>query len=173
MITINITAEQILDPRFIHYMTQEVDPRIREKICLEILESEFVERSDATLNALRKLKKEKTRIAIDDFGAGYSSLTYLRDFPVDYLKLDRSLMNVLRTKLDKNHHHSSSRDLIFLSSVINLGKALGCTVIAEGVETAIQDQNLRLLGCDHGQGYFYSPLIDNLDQLIQADNFLH
>jgi EAL domain-containing protein (putative c-di-GMP-specific phosphodiesterase class I) len=87
-------------------------------------------------------------LAIDDFGTGYSSLAYLRRFPVDTLKIDRSFVERLA---------SDPRSRRIAWGIIGLGHAFGLSVVAEGVETAQQLQELRALGCDVGQGYLFSP----------------
>jgi EAL domain-containing protein (putative c-di-GMP-specific phosphodiesterase class I) len=99
---------------------------------------------EAALECLRQWKELGVRIAIDDFGTGYSSLSYLSRLPVDRLKLDKSLIHSLATK---------GKDAAIVRSIIALGKELGVSVIAEGVETEQQFQMLRDLGCRQVQGY--------------------
>jgi EAL domain-containing protein (putative c-di-GMP-specific phosphodiesterase class I) len=86
-------------------------------------------------------------LGIDDFGTGYSSLTYLRRFPVDFVKVDRSFIAGLPDNKD---------DLAIVKAVISLGRSLGLTTIAEGVETAAQLEQVHALGCDLCQGYHFS-----------------
>jgi EAL domain-containing protein (putative c-di-GMP-specific phosphodiesterase class I) len=111
---------------------------------LEITESSLMRNPDAALECLRQWKELGVRIAIDDFGAGYSSLSYLSRLPVDRLKLDKSLIRRLTTE---------SKDAVIVRSIIALGKDLGVSVIAEGVETEQQLQMLQELGCLQVQGY--------------------
>jgi EAL domain-containing protein (putative c-di-GMP-specific phosphodiesterase class I) len=99
---------------------------------------------EAVLECLRQWKELGVRIALDDFGTGYSSLSYLSRLPVDRLKLDKSLIHSLTTK---------RKDAAIVRSVIALGKDLGVSVIAEGVETELQFQMLQDLGCLQVQGY--------------------
>ena len=87
------------------------------------------------------------RIAVDDFGTGYSSLSYLRRFPIDALKLDRSFVHEIAANQD---------DAIIASAVISMGKSLGHTVIAEGIETAEQLAFLQVHECTEGQGYYFA-----------------
>src|SRR5688572_24989911 len=102
---------------------------------------------DLAIPVLSKLRDLGVRLAIDDFGTGYSSLGYLRRFPVDIVKLDRAFVGGLGS--------DSAADAI-AAAVINLGHALGLSVIAEGVETDEQLTVLRALRCDRAQGYLWS-----------------
>jgi EAL domain-containing protein (putative c-di-GMP-specific phosphodiesterase class I) len=100
----------------------------------------------ATLSALRSLG---ARIAIDDFGTGYSSLGYLRRFPMDILKIDRSFVEGLAT--------GNPQDGTPARTVVSLARDLGLDLVAEGIQTAAQRDELWRLGCDLGQGYLYAP----------------
>jgi EAL domain-containing protein (putative c-di-GMP-specific phosphodiesterase class I) len=116
-----------------------------KQVELEITESALLENSDAVIECFRELKAMGLRIAIDDFGMGYSNLNYLSRLPVDRLKLDKSLIHNLTCQW---------KDAAILRSVIELGRDLGITVIAEGVETEQQFQALKQLGCPQVQGYW-------------------
>src|ERR1700730_5198274 len=111
---------------------------------LEITESSLMRTPDAALECLRQWKELGVRIAIDDFGTGYSSLSYLSRLPADRVKLDKSLIHRLATE---------RKDAMIVRSIIALGKDLGVSVIAEGVETEQQFQMLQELGCLQVQGY--------------------
>jgi predicted signal transduction protein with EAL and GGDEF domain len=89
-------------------------------------------------------------VALDDFGTGFSSLTYLRQFPVNAIKIDRSFVSGLGTNAD---------DTAIVASLISLAAAVGVHVVAEGVETAEQRDRLRSLGCRFGQGFLWSPAV--------------
>jgi diguanylate cyclase len=86
-------------------------------------------------------------VAVDDFGTGYSSLAYLKRFPIDILKIDRSFVSGAG---------DTHEDSAILSAIIKLAHSLGMNVVAEGIETKEQLAALRLLGCQRGQGYFFS-----------------
>ncbi len=116
-------------------------------LILEITESAVVERTGETLETLNALKDLGVALAIDDFGTGYSALAYLRDFPFDFLKIDRQFV----TKIDEPGGNS-----VIVSSMISLAHALNLKVIAEGVEDAPEALHLKALGCDMGQGYFFA-----------------
>lgn len=118
-----------------------------ENLILEITESAIVERTGETLETLNALKDLGVSLAIDDFGTGYSALAYLRDFPFDYLKIDRQFV----TKIDEPGGNS-----VIVSSMISLAHALKLKVIAEGVEDPAEALHLKALGCDMGQGYFFA-----------------
>lgn len=111
---------------------------------LEITESSLMAPGTETEAMLSTLKELGVKLAIDDFGTGYSSLNYLRRFPVDKLKVDQSFVRDIP---------GNAKGMEVCAVVINLGKALGLEVLAEGVETEIQLAHLRRLGCDSVQGY--------------------
>jgi len=115
-----------------------------EQLELEITEGSLMRNPEAALECLQQWKELGVRIAVDDFGSGYSSFGYLSRLPVDRLKLDKSLIRRLTTE---------RKDAVIVRSIIALGKDLGVGVIAEGVETEQQLQMLRELGCLQVQGY--------------------
>jgi len=114
---------------------------------LEITESVLVQDVDKTLSVLNQLKAAGVHIAVDDFGTGFSSLSYLKRFPLDRLKIDQSFVRDLVSDRD---------DQAIAAATINLGHSLGLAVIAEGVETDEQLQILRTLGCHEAQGYLFA-----------------
>jgi EAL domain-containing protein (putative c-di-GMP-specific phosphodiesterase class I) len=114
---------------------------------LEITESVLLQDSDVTLATLHKLRALGVRISMDDFGTGYSSLSYLRSFPFDKIKIDRSFVS----ELDRDD------SMAIVRAVTGLGKSLGISTTAEGVETNEQLALLRLEGCTEVQGYLFSP----------------
>ena len=114
---------------------------------LEITESVVMDQAEVSARTLDALKKLDVSLAIDDFGAGYSSLSYLKRFPIDRLKIDQSfILDII----------SSTHDQAIAQAVIALGHSLQLTVIAEGVETTEQLESLRAQGCDEVQGYLFS-----------------
>jgi EAL domain-containing protein (putative c-di-GMP-specific phosphodiesterase class I) len=118
-----------------------------------------MENAKATVAMLGRLRALGLELHIDDFGTGYSSLSYLHRFPVDRLKIDRSFVSNMSME-DKNSE--------IVRTIIQLARNLGMGVVAEGVQTAEQLAHLKALGCEHGQGYFFSrPLAaDQVDSLI-------
>jgi diguanylate cyclase (GGDEF)-like protein len=121
---------------------------------LEITESVLLQDSDATLAKLHSLRESGVKISMDDFGTGYSSLSYLRSFPFDRIKIDRSFVNELATRNDS---------MAIVRAVTGLGKSLGISTTAEGVETKEQLALLRSEGCTDVQGHLFSaprPAVD-------------
>jgi len=118
-----------------------------EQVKLEITETLMVENPDHAADALKKLKALGISLAIDDFGTGYSSLSYLHMFPLDTLKIDRAFVN----SMDETEN---SRRIVH--SIVGLALALDMNIVAEGIETAAQQERLAALGCHYGQGYFFA-----------------
>src|SRR5690606_15049075 len=115
---------------------------------LEITESVLLDDSERTNGILRELKSLGVRLAMDDFGTGYSSLSYLRRYPLDIIKIDRSLVSGVEREADV---------AMIARAAITLGKSLRKVVVAEGVENAAQFDFLRGEACDEFQGYLFAP----------------
>jgi diguanylate cyclase (GGDEF)-like protein len=118
-----------------------------ERLTLEMTESVVMEDVDAGMAAMARLRELGVRIAMDDFGQGYSSLGYLKRFPLDIVKIDRAFVDGLV---------ASPEDQAIVRSVVMLAREMHMTVTAEGVETPEQLSAVRALGCDEAQGYFFS-----------------
>lgn len=147
-VAINLSARQLGRPNLAADVLRAldvsgVDPRA---IALEITESVLMEASPSTMQDLLRLKETGLKLGIDDFGTGYSSLTYLKALPIDFLKVDRTFVSGLGTNRD---------DQAIVGAVLNLAKALGLTTVGEGVETEVQEEQLRAMGCDRAQGYLF------------------
>src|SRR5690606_4101377 len=127
---------------------------------LEITESSLIENSEAIKVLLDQIKQRQINISLDDFGTGYSSLSYLADFPIDILKIDRSFIS----KIGEN------KQLAIVSAMIAMGKAMGMTVVAEGIETEQQLQYLQDLECDIAQGYFFSKPLPQEEATVFLEN---
>ncbi len=123
----------------------------RSTLELEITEHVLVRDSASIHDMILRLRASGIRFAIDDFGTGYSSFGYLRDFPVDTLKLDRSF--VLGAV-------GNQRGTRLLRGMVDVGAALGAIIVAEGIETPAQLDLVRSLGCDLGQGFLLSRPVD-------------
>ncbi|WP_233080522.1 EAL domain-containing protein [Rheinheimera soli] len=155
-IAVNISAKELDDPLFITHLTQilaetAVDPKLLE---LEITESCLLpERETQTRHVLQQLRQLGIRLAIDDFGTGYSSLSYLRHLPINSLKIDRSFIKALP---------DNTSDKQITTAIIAMANALGLDVIAEGIETAAQQEFLLAAGCQFGQGYWFGKAQDPL-----------
>ena len=129
---------------------------------LEITETAFLRGGEAVEDAFNKVRELGVEFALDDFGTGYSSLAYLHRYPFAKLKIDRSFISGIPR---------DQQAMTILRSIIMLAQGLGMRSIAEGVETDEQRETLRLLGCQHAQGYLFSKPMDNasLTRLLNAD----
>lgn len=147
--SVNVSQIQFRHPEFIEKLNSALlDTRIDPKrLELEITESVAMDDPDFMLETLQLVRELGISIAIDDFGTGYSSLSHLRQLPIDRLKIDRAFVNELNQGISGGH---------IASMVIELGRNLNLTVIAEGIEEEFQAKKLRDLGCHEGQGYLYS-----------------
>jgi CheY-like chemotaxis protein len=121
-----------------------IDPTI---LCVEVTESMVMHDAELAIETLRKLKSLGMRISIDDFGTGFSSLAYLKRFPLDELKIDKSFVDGIGIDSDST---------AIVAAVMGMAHALDLHVVAEGVETADQLSRLRTLGCDEVQGYYFA-----------------
>ncbi len=119
---------------------------------LEITESVVMENIETATDMLRQLRALGVQLSIDDFGTGYSSLSYLHRFPIDTLKIDRSFV----TRMTENNENAE-----IVRTIVVLAQNLGMDVVAEGVETKEQLALLRKLGCENGQGYFFSKPVSH------------
>lgn len=117
------------------------------EVLFEVTETSLIEDMDTSVELLKSLRDMGVRIALDDFGIGYSSLTYLKKLPIDIVKLDRSFVNEIT-----NQEHTD----IIVETIIRLAHDLDLKITAEGIETSNQRQYLANLLCDFGQGYYYS-----------------
>jgi diguanylate cyclase (GGDEF)-like protein len=161
-IAVNMTARQFLDEQLLadvaSLLTETgMDPHLLE---IELNESLLIHNVEKTMRILTGLKGLGVRIAVDDFGTGYSSLAMLQRFPLDTIKIDRSLMRDVFGTPD---------DTGLADAIIAMGKSLSLTVVAQGVETKEQAEHLRLHACDELQGfYFKRPLpVDEFTQLLR------
>jgi EAL domain-containing protein (putative c-di-GMP-specific phosphodiesterase class I) len=159
--SVNLSGRQFGHPRLV----EDIKRAVREAgiephtLKLEITESVIMNDADAAVAKLQALKELGIKIAIDDFGSGYSSLSYLKRFPVDTLKIDRSFVD----GLGQDPH-----DTAIVEAVIALAKSLNLSVTGEGVETVLQQVQLRRLHCDRGQGYLFARPVpaDELDVIL-------
>ncbi|HEV8619856.1 MAG TPA: EAL domain-containing protein [Nitrospiraceae bacterium] len=152
--SINLSCKQFLHSGELLTIVDEtlkatgLDPR---SLTLEVTEMVMMENVEAALATLAQLKDRQLCISIDDFGTGYSSLSYLQRLPIDNLKIDQSFVAEIK---------SAGESLEIVRSIITLAHSLGKDVIAEGVETGEQLALLRSLGCEYGQGYFFSKPLE-------------
>ena len=164
-IAINLSLRQFIDADLIKDIAlvlneSGMDPKLME---LEITESMVMSNPTQTIAILSKMKNLGVRLAIDNFGTGYSSLAQIKHFPVDTLKVDRSF---IRNLLSDSEEEETTK------AIIKMGKTLGLTVVAEGVETIEQMDYLRTHSCDEMQGFFFSKAIpaDEFAELMREYN---
>ena len=120
------------------------------RLVLEITETAIMQNTDVAVALLRGLRDHGVRVAMDDFGTGYSSLAYLRDLPISALKIDRSFVADITEQREA---------LAIVAWIVDLARAVGVAVVAEGVETAEQVALLQGLGCVTAQGWFWGPAV--------------
>ena len=151
-IAVNISALQLSEPGFPGLVAETLESSgvLADRLWLEITESALMREPDEAVLMLQALRDLGLHLEIDDFGTGYSSLSYLQRFPVETLKIDRSFID----EMDRN-----SESVAIVRAIMSLGKSLGLSVIAEGVERTAEAAKLKALGCHLAQGYLYgSPL---------------
>lgn len=147
IISINLSAHDLKSDSLIRYLEKLIknDKLNSEQIDFEITESIFLDASDRELDNLKKIKKAGFYISLDDFGKGYSSLSYLAKLPIDILKIDMSFIRNLDQRKTK----------ILTEKIIELSHELDFKVVAEGVETSAEVETLLNFNCDYVQGYYY------------------
>ncbi len=148
-ISVNLSARQFQQSDMVAQVAKAINFSGIEahRLNLEITESVMIEGDGTHQKSLQALKDLGVMLAIDDFGTGYSSLSYLLRFPLDTVKIDKSFVQ---------RALENERDSAIVRAVHDLSQAVGMKVVAEGIETASLLQQLRALGCDAGQGYFFS-----------------
>jgi diguanylate cyclase (GGDEF)-like protein len=164
-ISVNVGARQLRHDVLIDHVREALDAAGLDPgfLTLEVTESALMNDSKLTAQRLAALSGLGVRIAIDDFGTGYASLSYLREFPADILKIDRSFVAPM----------ASSSDTSFLDALIHLGKSLGLVTIAEGIEQTAQLSHVKEQGCDWGQGFLFSkPLpAKEIEEIIRFSRY--
>ena len=144
-ISVNISARQFADPRLV----SDVAAALRDSnlpatsLILEITESLLIRETDGTIAKLRAIRAMGVRLAIDDFGTGYSSLSYLQRFPLDVLKIDRAFVKAV----------GEAEGSALIRSIVDIGRSLRLSTVAEGIERPEQPAQLLALECDMGQGF--------------------
>jgi diguanylate cyclase (GGDEF)-like protein len=161
-VSVNLSPMQVRD----HKLLGLVDALLHEtefepaRLVLEVTESVLIDEPDRAKASLEELRKLGVQLALDDFGSGYSSLTYLQRLPFDKLKIDRGFVAAL---------DQSANAGVIIQAIVTLGRALGMSIVIEGVETEEQRVLLRLAGCNEMQGYLFakpSPR-ETIDLLLQ------
>lgn len=163
-IAVNVSIRQLHEAEFLKTVESALsDSQLPpESLIIELTENMIMDNAEANIVKLQGLKSLGVNISIDDFGTGYSSLSYLQRFPLDQLKIDRSFINEIQSDLEP---------IPIVKAVISLSHDLGLSVVAEGIETAVQLQHIRALNCDEYQGFLCSKPVPALEflQLLKSD----
>jgi EAL domain-containing protein (putative c-di-GMP-specific phosphodiesterase class I) len=167
-VSINLAGKQIRRDDLVESIASALDETgcRPEWLELEVTEGFIMSEIHASIDALRQLRDMGIKLAIDDFGTGYSSLSYLKKLPINRLKIDRSFVQDLADDND---------DAAIVKAIVSLGHSLQLEIIAEGVETPYQENFLRQLGCEMGQGYLYSQPLPSaqIEVLVRNHNQRH
>ncbi|PKO53623.1 MAG: diguanylate cyclase, partial [Betaproteobacteria bacterium HGW-Betaproteobacteria-20] len=149
LLAVNVSAKQFHQANFVAQVLEVLDHTGADptRLKLELTESLLVENIDTTIKKMAQLKAKGVNFSLDDFGTGFSSLTYLKRLPIDQLKIDQSFVRDIL---------SDPNDASIVRTIITLGESLGLSVIAEGVETEEQRKFLITNGCHNYQGYLFS-----------------
>jgi EAL domain-containing protein (putative c-di-GMP-specific phosphodiesterase class I) len=152
VVSVNVSASELQNPRWAEWVLHELEHHrvAGRNLCVEITEGVLIRADSVVFDQLAALRSAGVRIALDDFGTGYSSIAYLRQLPVDRIKLDRAFVSDLADD-DKARR--------IVASVLALGRTLDIDLVAEGVEDERTAQVLRDLGCTLAQGWYFSPAI--------------
>ncbi|MFM0715571.1 EAL domain-containing protein [Paraburkholderia strydomiana] len=155
-VSINLSAVQLRDPDLIDTLAHSLaSHRVApERLELEITETVLMDSAEDYLTTINAIRKLGVKLSLDDFGIGYSSLSYLNRFPLDRLKIDRAFVQDML---------EAPADLAIIRAIIDLGHELGLRVVAEGVESEHQARILRDIGCDELQGFLFSKALSPSD----------
>lgn len=161
IISVNLSGKHFAHPDLVEQVQKIIiETGINVKcLKLEITESAVMENAESAIRMLKQLREIGVQLSIDDFGTGYSSLSYLHRFPINTLKIDRSFVMTME---------AGSENGEIVRTIIALAKTLNLSVIAEGIESIHQIHQLRVLGCEFGQGYLFSrPVpVDEAERLL-------
>lgn len=149
IVSVNLSGKHFAIPGLVGQIAEIIDETGIDpaNLRLEITESAVMENAENAIAMLERIKEIGVRISIDDFGTGYSSLSYLHRFPVDILKVDRSFVKTMEAGTENGE---------IVRTILALARALKLAVVAEGIESIHQFHQLRVLGCEYGQGYLFS-----------------
>jgi EAL domain-containing protein (putative c-di-GMP-specific phosphodiesterase class I) len=152
-VSVNLSAKQFMQPDLIEAVSLALDKAglNPSSLKVEITESMVMQNVESATRMLGQLQALGVEISIDDFGTGYSSLSYLHRFPISTLKVDRSFVSSMQ---------DNQENLEIVRTIVGLARNLKMDVIAEGVETMDQVAELRTMGCQFGQGYYFSKALN-------------
>jgi EAL domain-containing protein (putative c-di-GMP-specific phosphodiesterase class I) len=164
-VAVNLSPMQVRDRKFVDLVAAVLAETSLppSRLVLEVTEGVLIENPEAAKSRLDDLRALGLKLALDDFGSGYSSLTYLQRLPFDKLKVDRGFVAAL--------DHSANAGVI-IQAIIALGRALNLSILVEGIETEEQRALVRLAGCDEMQGYLFAKPAprEEIDRMLAAQN---
>jgi diguanylate cyclase (GGDEF)-like protein/PAS domain S-box-containing protein len=151
-ISVNLSCKQFMQPTIVGQVLETLEETGLDpsSLKLEITESVMMERGDYAMNVLEQLSSAGIKLSLDDFGTGYSSLSYIHRFPVTTLKIDQSFIKRI----------GGAQNGEIVRTVVTLARNLGLEVVAEGIETVMQLDQLKSLDCEQGQGHYFSEPVD-------------
>jgi diguanylate cyclase (GGDEF)-like protein/PAS domain S-box-containing protein len=162
-ISVNLSCKQFMQPTIVAQVLKTLEETGLDpfSLKLEITESVMMERGDYAMQVLEQLSQAGIELSLDDFGTGYSSLSYIHHFPVSTLKIDQSFIKRI----------GGAQNGEIVRAVVALARNLGLEVVAEGIETVMQLDQLKALGCEQGQGYYFSEAVaeEVATELIQKE----
>ena len=163
MVSINISGKDLIQANFIDDVAGIINrcDIKAEKIIFELTESISFAQNNIAINTIEKLIELGITISIDDFGTGYSSLSQINQLPFQELKIDREFVEDVCSDIKRK---------VIAETAVKMAKGLGLEVVAEGINSALDEETLRSFGCDIGQGYFYAKPMSYDDYLEWLNN---
>ncbi len=162
MVSVNLSGKHFAQKNLVEQIAKILDETQINPACLklELTESAVMENAESVISMLGEIRRLGIHLSIDDFGTGYSSLSYLHRFPINTLKVDRSFVSQME---------EGSENGEIVRTVVSLARTLNLNVIAEGIETVHQLDQLRFLGCEFGQGYLFSRPVpaDEAEKILE------
>jgi diguanylate cyclase (GGDEF)-like protein/PAS domain S-box-containing protein len=159
LLSVNLSATQLADRGIVEMVERALDETGLQPHCLglELTEQVLIGDEADALRTLSRLKEVGVLLLLDDFGTGFSSLSHLKRFPIDIVKIDRSFVEGLDAP------DGAREDAAIVSALVSMSRATGKQIIPEGIETPVQVDELQRLGCESGQGYFFLPPLQVAD----------
>ncbi len=161
-VSVNLSPRTLLDPDFPAFVEEQLDRAGLQphRLVLEITETMIMADPERSRQGLAELRRLGVKLSVDDYGTGHSSLSYLKQLPINEMKIDKSFI----TNMSEDHS-----DAVITRSTVDLAHRLGLTVVAEGVETAETARLLASIGCDEAQGYYFSRPMSSASFLAWLD----
>ena len=163
-LAVNISSQQFLNDEFVHEIRTLIARHkiVPARLTLELTEQVISKDRDNAVKAMERLKTTGIRLSLDDFGTGFSSLSHLKDMPLDEVKIDGKFVKVMQDR---------PKDMALVKTILAMAEALGLSTVAEHVETQTQEKFLLAHGCDAFQGYLYSGAMmrDDFEEAVKRN----